>query len=60
VYTALRVTVMKGKEVPLLFSVSNHCHVKYLKGPINLVSSNSWECYRVSRVGLQAYPVHSE
>jgi uncharacterized protein YjhX (UPF0386 family) len=47
---------MKRKEVHLLFSVSNHCHVKYLMGLINLVSSNSGEFYRVSSVGLQAVP----
>jgi len=30
-------TVMKRKEDHLLLSVSNHCHVKYLMGPINLL-----------------------
>lgn len=41
IQTALRMPVMKRKEDPRLFSVSSHCHVKYLIGPIKLVRCNS-------------------
>ena len=43
-------TVMKRKEDHHLLSVSNHCRVKYLMGPINVLELTSYVMHHQSNI----------